>query len=119
LLFASSVNLTVYLRQADFASTVDQIVDLILTYPRTRGYHHGARSPRSEGRIQELFETYLKKGIAGENRCRMHDLEEDIRLTKTRNHTIEVIVDRVLIKPDIRRRLELSVKPPWSWPKDW
>jgi excinuclease ABC subunit A len=41
---------------------------------------------------------------------KMHDLEESIRLAKTRNHTIEVIVDRVLIKPDIRRRLELSVK---------
>ena len=37
-------------------------------------------------------------------------MKRDIRLSKTRNHTIEVIVDRVLIKPEIRRRLELSVK---------
>ncbi len=92
--------------------TIDQIVDLILAYPAdTRVIIMAPVVRDRKGEFKKLFETYLKKGylrvrIDG----KMHDLEESIRLTKTRNHTIEVIVDRVLIKPDIRRRLELSVK---------
>ncbi len=92
--------------------TIDQIVDLILAYPAdTRVIIMAPVVRDRKGEFKKLFETYLKKGylrvrIDGQ----MHDLEENIRLAKTRNHTIEVIVDRVLIKPDIRRRLELSVK---------
>jgi excinuclease ABC subunit A len=64
-----------------------------------------------KGEFKKLFEKYLKKGyVRARIDGKMHDLEEDIRLSKTRNHTVEVVVDRVLIKPGIRRRLELSVK---------
>jgi excinuclease ABC subunit A len=38
----------------------------------------------------------------------LRSLDEDIRLDKTRNHTIEVVVDRLLIKPGIEKRLETS-----------
>ena len=92
--------------------SVDQIVDLILAYPPdTRVIIMAPVVRDRKGEFKKLFETYLKKGyLRARIDGKMHDLEEDIRLTKTRNHTIEVIVDRVLIKPDIRRRLEMSVK---------
>ena len=37
------------------------------------------------------------------------NLEDDIPLDKRRNHTIEVVIDRLLVKPGIEHRLELSV----------
>ena len=92
--------------------TTDQIADLILSYPAdTRVIIMAPVVRDRKGEFRKLFETYLKKGyLRARIDGKMHDLEEDIRLAKTRNHTVEIIVDRVLIKPDIRRRLELSVK---------
>ena len=92
--------------------TLDQIVDLIAAYPPdTRVVIMAPVVRDRKGEFKTLFESYLKKGylrarVDGKTR----GLEEDIRLSKTRNHTVEVIVDRVLIKPGIRRRLEMSVK---------
>ena len=37
------------------------------------------------------------------------NLEDDLALDKRKNHTIEVVVDRLLVKPGIEHRLELSV----------
>lgn len=92
--------------------TIDQIVDLILAYPaNTRVIIMAPVVRDRKGEFKKLFETYLKKGyLRARVDGKIHDLEEDIPLTKTRNHTVEIIVDRVLIRPDIRRRLELSVK---------
>ena len=39
-----------------------------------------------------------------------HDLYEDIELSKTKKHTIEVIVDRIVLKEDIRSRLYSSIE---------
>jgi excinuclease ABC subunit A len=92
--------------------TVEQIVDLITAYPEDSRVIILAPVVRDrKGEFKKLFETYLKKGflrarVDGE----MRELEEDIRLTKSRNHSVDVVVDRVLIKPGIRRRLEMSVK---------
>jgi excinuclease ABC subunit A len=92
--------------------TLDQIVDLIAEYPENTRVIIMAPVVRDrKGEFKKLFEKFLKKGylrarIDGE----MHDLEEDIRLSKTHNHTVEVVVDRILIKSGIRNRLELSVK---------
>jgi len=92
--------------------TLDQIVDLIAAYPENTRVMIMAPVVRDrKGEFKKLFEKYLKKGyLRARIDGRMRDLEEEIRLGKTRNHTIEIIVDRVLIKPGIRRRLELSVK---------
>ena len=40
----------------------------------------------------------------------IRSLEDDIPLDKRRNHTIEVIVDRLLVKPGIEKRLEASIE---------
>ncbi|MDR0842777.1 MAG: excinuclease ABC subunit UvrA [Acidobacteriota bacterium] len=94
------------------AQSLDQIVDLILRYPADAKVVILAPVVRDrKGEFKKLFEQYLKKGytrarIDGE----MHSLEDDIQLGKTKNHTVEVVIDRIVIKEGIRRRLETSVK---------
>jgi excinuclease ABC subunit A len=49
---------------------------------------------------------YVKARIDGE----LHALEDPIKLDKRKNHTIEVVVDRLLIKPGVEPRLDNSVR---------
>jgi excinuclease ABC subunit A len=92
--------------------TLEQIVDLIATYPEETRIMILAPVVRDrKGEFRKLFEKYIKKGyLRARVDGKIFNLEEEIRLSKTRNHTLEIIVDRILIKPGIRRRLESSVK---------
>jgi len=92
--------------------TLDQIVDSILAYPQDTKVIILAPVVRGrKGEFKKLFEKYLKKGyVRVRVDGRIYDLDEEIHLPKTRAHTVEVVVDRVLIRPGIRRRLEMSVK---------
>jgi len=49
---------------------------------------------------------YLRARIDGQ----LHPLEEQIRLDKRKNHTIEVVVDRLPVRPGIEKRLEASLE---------
>jgi excinuclease ABC subunit A len=49
---------------------------------------------------------YLRARIDGQ----LHPLEEQVRLDKRKNHTIEVVVDRLPVKPGIGKRLEASLE---------
>ena len=51
---------------------------------------------------------FVRARIDGELR-QLDEEQEDIRLDKRKNHTIEVVVDRLLVKPGIEKRLEQSV----------
>jgi excinuclease ABC subunit A len=92
--------------------SLEQIVDLIAAYPQdTRVVIMAPVVRDRKGEFKKLFEKYLKKGfLRARIDGKIRDLEEDIRLSKTRNHTVEIVVDRILIKPGIQRRLETSVK---------
>jgi excinuclease ABC subunit A len=94
------------------SQTLEQIVSSILAYPvDTRVMIMAPVVRGRKGEFKKLFEKYLRKGyVRVRIDGRIYDLEDDIPLAKTRNHTVEVIVDRILMKPGIRRRLELSVK---------
>ena len=64
-----------------------------------------------KGEYEKLLADLARKGfprarIDGEVR----DLGEPIRLPKTYKHTIEVVVDRLVAKPDIRRRVTDSIE---------
>jgi excinuclease ABC subunit A len=63
-----------------------------------------------KGEFKKEMETLVKHGYT---RARVDgelvNLEDDIPLDKRKNHTIEVVVDRLLVKPGIEHRLELSV----------
>ena len=63
-----------------------------------------------KGEFKKEMETLLKHGYT---RARVDgelvNLEDDLNLDKRKNHTIEVVIDRLLVKPGIEHRLEMSV----------
>ncbi len=70
-------------------------------------------APIVRGRKGEYRKELEKLQRDGFTRARidgdLHNLDEPIRLDKRKNHTIEVVVDRLLVKPGIAGRLEQSV----------
>ncbi len=92
--------------------SLDQIVETVLSYPHDAPVMVLAPVVRGrKGEFRKLFDKYVKKGyLRARVDGRLYDLEDHIPLARTRNHTIEVIIDRFLIRPGIRRRLEGSVK---------
>src|SRR5215475_10690969 len=70
-------------------------------------------APLVRGRKGEFKKEIEKLGRSGFTRARidgeLRQLDEEIRLDKRRNHTIEVVVDRLLIKSGVQKRLEESV----------
>ena len=92
--------------------TVDQIVDKIMTLPERTKFQ--VMSPIVRGRKGEYkreFEDLIKQGYA---RVRVdgiiYDLSEQIPLDKNKKHNIEVVVDRLVLKEDIRTRLTDSIE---------
>jgi excinuclease ABC subunit A len=94
------------------AQTPEQIVDQILAFPEGSRIQLLAPVIRGrKGEYQKLFEEIAKEGFArvrvdGEIR----ELREKIELDKKRKHTVEVVVDRLVVKPEIRSRLTDSVE---------
>ena len=88
--------------------SAEQIVQRVMSLePRGSGDDPGAAGARAQGRVQERAGEAGPAGVrAGAHRRRAAQLEDDIRLDKRKNHTIEVVVDRLLVKPGIGRRLE-------------
>ena len=70
-------------------------------------------APIARGRKGEFKKEMEKLVQHGFSRARVDgelvNLEDDLALDKRKNHTIEVVVDRLLVKPGIEHRLELSV----------
>ncbi|MBQ9841946.1 MAG: excinuclease ABC subunit UvrA [Clostridia bacterium] len=92
--------------------TVDEIVDRILTLPQGTRIQLMAPIVRGrKGQYQKELEAARKSGYA---RVRvdgsLYDLMENIELDKNKKHTIEVVVDRLVVKEDIRSRLADSVE---------
>ena len=94
------------------SQTSEQIVDSIMELPEGSKIQLLAPLVRGrKGEYAKLFEEIAKEGfsrvrIDGEPR----ELREKIVLDKKRKHTIEVVVDRLVMKPDIRKRLTDSVE---------
>src|ERR1051325_11697436 len=70
-------------------------------------------APMVRGRKGEYKKELEKLGKQGFVRARidgvLRPLDEEITLDKRKNHTIEVVVDRLLLKPGIEKRLEASI----------
>src|SRR5215831_9670322 len=92
--------------------TPDQIVRHLKTLPE--GERVMVLAPIVRGRKGEFKKQLQDLAKSGFVRARidgvLHNLDEPIELDKKKNHTIEVVVDRLLIKKDIDRRLEASVE---------
>lgn len=92
--------------------SVDQIIDSIMAWDKGTKIQILAPVIRGKkGEHQKIFEDAKKSGFA---RARidgvMADLEETVKLDKQKKHTIEFVIDRIVLKDDIRKRLADSVE---------
>ena len=92
--------------------TVDQIVDQVMALPE--GSRIQILAPVVKGRKGEHVKQFEAARKSGYVRVRvdgnLYDLSEPIQLEKNKKHTIEIVVDRLVIKPEIRGRLADSVE---------
>ncbi len=92
--------------------TVDQIVDKIMEYPERTKIQ--VMSPVVRGRKGEHAKTLDSARKSGFVRVRVdgiiYDLQEKIPIEKNKKHNIEVVVDRLVIKPEITSRLSDSIE---------
>jgi excinuclease ABC subunit A len=100
------------------AQSSEQIVDQILELPEGSRIHVLAPIVRGrKGEFTKLFEEIGKEGFA---RVRIDGSVRELRevmtssgataLDKKRKHTVEVVVDRLVVKPEIRKRLTDSIE---------
>lgn len=92
--------------------TVDQIVDKIMTYET--GTKIQVMAPVVRGRKGEHAKVLDSAAKSGYVRARVdaiiYDLSENIPIEKNKKHNIEIIVDRLVIKPEIASRLSDSIE---------
>ncbi len=92
--------------------SLESIVDQILQLPEGTKFTVNAPVVRDrKGEYKDVFEHLRAEGftrvkVDGEQRL----LEDEIELDKKFKHTIEVVVDRLVLKPDLRTRLAQSVE---------
>ena len=92
--------------------TIDQIIDQVLALPE--GTRIQVMAPVVRGKKGEHAKVFEDAKRSGYVRVRvdgnLYELDEEIKLEKNKKHSIEIIVDRLIIRPDIRQRLTDSVE---------
>ena len=92
--------------------TIDQIIDQVLALPE--GTRIQVMAPVTRGKKGEHAKVFEDAKRSGYVRARvdgsLYELDEEIKLEKNKKHSIEIIVDRLIIRPDIRQRLTDSVE---------
>ena len=91
---------------------IDQIIDQVMTLPEATRIQVLAPVIRGKkGEHAKIFEDARKSGYV---RVRadgsLYDLTEEIKLDKNKKHSIEIVVDRLVIREDVARRLTDSVE---------
>jgi len=92
--------------------TIDQIVDRVMDYEEGSRLQILAPIVRGrKGEHKKEFESARKSGFV---RVRVdgniYDLSEEISLEKNKKHNIEIVIDRLVVKPEIRSRLTDSIE---------
>ena len=92
--------------------SIDQIVDAIMSYPEgTRLIIMSPIIRQKKGEHQKVIADAKKKGFV---RLRVdgiiYDINDTIKLEKTKKHSIEIVVDRLIIKDGIQKRLTDSAE---------
>ncbi|MGE5508243.1 MAG: excinuclease ABC subunit UvrA [Chitinophagales bacterium] len=92
--------------------SVDQIVDQVLARPEgTRIQVLGPVVQGRKGEYRKVLDEIRREGYV---RVRLdgvvHEITEPIDLDKNKKHTVEVVVDRLVLRPDLRRRLADSLE---------
>ena len=92
--------------------TVDQMVDRVMELPESTRIQ--VLAPVVRGRKGEHIKEFEAARKSGYVRVRvdgnLYDLSEEIKLEKNRKHTIEIVVDRLKIREDIKSRLADSLE---------
>lgn len=96
--------------------TVDQMADQIMALPEGTRIQVLAPVVRSrKGEHKKEFENAKRSGFV---RVRadgiLYDLSEEIKLEKNKKHNIEIVIDRLILKADIRSRLSDSLESAMS-----
>ena len=96
--------------------TVDQMVDQIMALPE--GSRIQILAPVVRGRKGEHKKEFENAKRSGFVRVRadgiLYDLSEEIKLEKNKKHNIEIVIDRLILKSDIRSRLSDSLESAMS-----
>ena len=94
------------------SQSLERIVDLVMTYPQDTRIN--VLAPVVRGRKGEFKKELQALRTRGFTKARidgtLRSLEEDISLDRRRNHTIEIVVDRLIVRSGIERRLAESVE---------
>ena len=101
-----------YIEGLSPAISIDQIIDQVMALPEATRIQVLAPVIRGKkGEHAKIFEDARKSGYV---RCRVdgsqYELTEEIKLDKNKKHSIEIVVDRLVIREDINRRLTDSVE---------
>ena len=94
------------------SQSLERIVDLVMTYPQDTRIN--VMAPIVRGRKGEFKKELQALRTRGFTKARidgqLRSLEEDITLDRRRNHNIEIVVDRLIVRSGIERRLAESVE---------
>jgi excinuclease ABC subunit A len=94
------------------SQSLDRIVDLVMTYPQDTRIN--VLAPIVRGRKGEFKKELQSLRVRGFTKARvdgqMRSLEEDIALDRRRNHNIDIVIDRLIVRSGIERRLSESVE---------
>ncbi len=94
------------------SQSLDRIVDLVMTYPQDTRIN--VMAPIVRGRKGEFKKELQALRTRGFTKARIdgqpRSLEEDITLDRRRNHNIDIVVDRLIVRSGIERRLAESVE---------
>ena len=93
------------------SQSIERIVDLVMTYPQDTRLT--VLAPIVRGRKGEFKKELQGLAARGFTKARidgqLRSLEEDIALDRRKNHNIDIIVDRLIVRSGIERRLAASV----------
>ena len=94
------------------SQSLDRIVDLVMTYPQDTRIN--VLAPIVRGRKGEFKKELQALAARGFTKARIdaqtRSLEEEISLDRRRNHNIDVVIDRLIVRSGIERRLAESVE---------
>jgi excinuclease ABC subunit A len=94
------------------SQSLERIIDMVMLSPSDERVN--VLAPIVRGRKGEFKKELAALRARGFTKVRVdrqqRSLDEDIKLDRRRNHTIEVVVDRLILKPGVERRLAESVE---------
>jgi excinuclease ABC subunit A len=94
------------------SQSLERILDLVMLYPQDARINVLAPIVRGrKGEFKKELQALRQRGFTKARiDSQFRSLEEDVKLDRRRNHTIEVVVDRLIVKSGIERRLANSLE---------